>query len=414
MSIPDITTVSRLPRLGYIRLGEKITSAKGKEYPAKLDHFGFDEVQEVAELYGNDCKEIWPVVFPSDDEEIFFPTARMAYRKSGLFCRCADGVTATRVYVGTDEMGNELDPQGALALREAGGVVERGDMFDMPCPGTECDFFIRKMCKNIGRLMLVLPNVGRLGVYEIRTTSRNSMINILSYTRMVRGQIGKITGVPFALKLSPQQAQTADGAVTIYVLSLEFRGGLQKLLQQAGEPMLKMLAGVRIDAKDEDDIPADLIPNAGEQLERELSGQQALPQAPPAPPAEPPRSKPRRRKAAVAAGETRPSADAPAAPQESPKVPAPELTLTPPPRADIPVWRGKVKTVKDERRSLAGQPYTLYTIEGIDGQSFVCTRPGTAGIAAAAMQREESVEILFSDSSKVGKMVDEIRILTTP
>lgn len=47
MPIPGITDTDRLPRLGHIRLGEKVEGRNG-DYPKALDYFRFDDAPGVA------------------------------------------------------------------------------------------------------------------------------------------------------------------------------------------------------------------------------------------------------------------------------------------------------------------------------------------------------------------------------
>lgn len=278
--IPGVTTQQRLPRLGKVRLGEKV-KRDGKEYPSKLDHFNFTDVPELAEKFGNNCVEIFPVMLPHNDEEVFFPTARKAYGSgTGLFCASDDGETARRVY-------SEKDKQGQAFLagrRDQTGEAfpEVGEMFDMPCPGEDCPLFEKKLCRNIGRLFFFVPDVPRFGVYEIATTSYNSIVNVLSTARAIRTLLGgKIAGVPLALKLVPMQVQPEGRKQTIYALQLECRASFQELagmgrrLALAGGSPLALIENVK------DDLPDDLMPHAGQVLDAELGI------APPPPPADP-------------------------------------------------------------------------------------------------------------------------------
>lgn len=267
--IPGITTRNRLPRLGKIRLGEKRTSDGGKEYPAALDHFSFVDVPEVEKAFGPKCAELYPVLLPHDDEDVWFPTARKAYRKTGLFCACDDGETARRVRV-------EKDEQGLAYLKAQGleGTVKEGEMFEMPCPGEECPFMEEKHCKNIGRLLFILPSVPRFGVYEITTSSYNGIVNVLSVARAIKTQTGgRLAGIPFALTLKPQQAQVAGKSKTVHVLGLEFRGSLFDLQKANRE-----LAGGRVVAllpEPGESVPDDVIPHGGQSLDDKLAGKAA-------------------------------------------------------------------------------------------------------------------------------------------
>lgn len=267
--IPGITTQTRMPRLGKIRLGEKRTSKNGKEYPAATDHFVFDEdVPELEKLYGKDCREIYPVMLPADDEEIWFPTSRSAYGASGLYCRCSDGETATRVFTPEDQ-------QSVAFLRAAGQVVEKGEMFDLPCPGEDCPLMASKKCKNIGRLFLILPIVPRFGVYEITTSSFNGIVNVLNVARAVKSMIGHVAGVPFALKLEPIQVQPDGKAKTVHVLNLECRASLASLAAMGKRLRAGGGALALIDAPDT--VPEDLFPFGGAALDEGLQGPKALP-----------------------------------------------------------------------------------------------------------------------------------------
>lgn len=308
--IPGITTTTRLPRLGKIRLGEKRTSKNGAEYPAATDHFVFDDdVPELARAYGENCRELYPVMLPHDDEEVWFPTSRSAYGKSGLYCRCSDGETATRVFVPSDA-------QSVAYLQSVGEVVKENEMFDMPCPGEDCPYMQSKKCKNMGRLRIILPNVPRFGVYEIVTSSYNGIVNVLNVARAVKGMIGRVAGVPFALKLEPIQVQPDGKAKTVYVLQLECRASLVQLASMGKKLQLGGGALALIDAPD--DVPDDLFPHGGGALDAHLSGR-ALP------PARPARSLDDV-KARMAAPASQPAAPAPAPPAAPPPTAAPAPT----------------------------------------------------------------------------------------
>lgn len=275
MAIPGITDRSRLPRLGKVRLGEKRESKSGKEYPAKLDHFNFKDCPEIAKLYPGECREIYPIYLPADDEDVFFPTARKAYRSSGLFCACNDGETATRVFSPNDEQGVEY-------LKQVGQEVKEGEMFDLPCPAEDCPYVSDKYCKPVGRLFIIIPNVPRFGVYEISTSSFNSMVNILSDTRAIRRAVGTVANVPLALRLEPLIVQPGGKKTTVFVLKLEYKGSVYDLAklgrQIEGKPGL---LGIPAPG---DPVPDDIMPRGGESLEAKLSGQPTVAMPQPLPP----------------------------------------------------------------------------------------------------------------------------------
>jgi Recombination directionality factor-like len=181
VAIPGITDRIRYQRLGKIRLGEKALSARGAQYPKATDHFVFDEgAAAVAKAYPGHVTAIFPVFLPGNpkratngawDFSDYWKTSRSAYgASSGLFCRSTDGVTATRTHKGFIEdkdpkrNGKPMDPQGFHYIQENKLDVQVGEMFDLPCPGEECVYFEKKMCKNLGSLDMMLPKVAGFGV----------------------------------------------------------------------------------------------------------------------------------------------------------------------------------------------------------------------------------------------------------
>lgn len=283
--IPGITTRVRYQRLGKIRLGEKAISRGGAEYPKATDHFVFDEAAAaIGKVYGDKCVLIAPVMLPGNpkraehgwDFESFWKTSRSAYGKaSGLFCRCIDGETATRVNKGlVKETGKPIDRQGWDALQlyqeEKKITVDVGEMFDMACPGTDCPLFENKTCKNLGSLDVMLPKVAGFGVWTVQTSSFNSIRNIESVLQQIADTLGgQLTGIPLALRLVPQQAQVEGKAKTIFVLELLCPYNLSQLV---GLRRKALSEGGAITAAIEasDDTPDDLYAQGGAVLDKEL------------------------------------------------------------------------------------------------------------------------------------------------
>lgn len=270
MSIRGLTDRTRPPRLGKIRLGQKVAGQRG-EYPKAADHFIFTDVPELTQMFGDNCKEIRPVILPVDSEEEVFVTSLSAYGRSGLFCRCVDGERAIRVNVGPDEKtGKPKDPSGFAFIQEQGLNVEVGEMFDLPCPGRECSYYDRGVCKELGRLLIMLPDGPRFGVYEIATSSINSILNITSSIRAVQAAVGRIAGVPFALRLVPLQVQPEGKAKTVYVLELEALGSPRQLAAVGRQ--LRAGSGALYALEAPTGVPDDLFPEAGAKLDRLLAG----------------------------------------------------------------------------------------------------------------------------------------------
>jgi hypothetical protein len=295
MPIKGISDARRLHRLAKIRLGEKQISKKtGAAYPAKLDHFNFKDCPELAALYGENCKEI-DIMIPNEDPEVFFPQNRMAYRKTGLFCKgdgeCKDNPgVATRVQVGLSDgdkqsrtvpKGQPLDPQGHAYLKEQKLDVATGMMFDLPCLGEDCPFSLNKMCKPIGRFLFMVPKAPRIGVYEISTTSYNTIVELNSAIAKpdesgmgagyLRGITGRVSMIPLKLKLVPKETKVprTGQPTTIYHLVLEFAGTLASLMEYRSVPQIGM-DRMPHRAEIEREVPEDLVSHGGEDLEAQV------------------------------------------------------------------------------------------------------------------------------------------------
>lgn len=178
MPIKGLSDQLRLPRLGKIRLGEKKVSKKtGKEYPISLDYFVVPE--EVKAVYGDKPRQL-DVMFPTDDEEIIFPQHYKRYGKQkGLICK-GDGEDAVRM---TDD----------------------GRMQEIACPGKDCKYFQKGECRAIGNLHVWLWKVPGLGIYQIDTSSINSILNINGAIHTIKGIFGRIRWIPLVLTVQMQE-----------------------------------------------------------------------------------------------------------------------------------------------------------------------------------------------------------------
>lgn len=202
----------RLPRVGKIHLGiKKISEKTGREYPEKADHFVVkadettpeDAAQAFKAVYGHAPKKL-DVLFPVDDEAIVFPQWFKLYGQGTGLKRKCDGETC----IAWDESAGQMVESPCLCAKE--------DESGVAGP----------RCNEVASLSVILPRVRGLGVWQIDTGSRNSIINVNSFLRMVRAAYGKITGVPMTLSLIEQDVQRKgqDGRLqktTVYVLRLD-------------------------------------------------------------------------------------------------------------------------------------------------------------------------------------------------
>lgn len=193
MPIYGISDFKRLPRLGKIKLGKKQKTQKGSEYPIQTKYFVCPE--EIQKIYGQEPTAL-DIMFPLNDVEVVFPQYFKQYGKTGLKCK-GDGKTA---------------------LAMVGGVLK-----ERTCtPGSsEC-----AGCKPIGVLNILLPKVPGFGVWQIWTSSWNSIVNLNSSIDMIKAMTGgKIAFIPLKLKLQEHNATVMkdDGSQfqkVVYVMTL--------------------------------------------------------------------------------------------------------------------------------------------------------------------------------------------------
>jgi len=225
MSIKDLSDVVRLPRLGKFHLGIRHPE---KGYPMKTDYFvipkDHPDYATLVELFGEKPKEL-RILIPVEDEEQWAPQYYKAYNQTyGLVCK-GDGETAMRM---VDKQTGELpdkDKPGTVVLKE------------IACAGKDCPDYKAKKCKEVMNLRFILPEVPGLGVWQIDTSSINSILNINSCAMIIKQAFGRITKVPLKLTLEPVQVNNPqDGKKqTVYVLHLRTDVTLAQLAVAARE-----------------------------------------------------------------------------------------------------------------------------------------------------------------------------------
>lgn len=210
MPIYGISDFKRLPRLGKIKLGKKQKTSKGTEYPVQTRYFVCPE--EIQSVYGKEPTEL-DIMFPLNDVEIVFPQYMKLYGKTGLKCK-GDG-------------------RNAMAM--IGGVLK-----EKTCtPGAkEC-----QGCKPIGTLNVLLPKVPGFGVWQIWTSSWNSIVNLNSSIDMIRAMTGgKIAFIPLQLQLQEHNATVTkeDGSQfqkKVYVMTLNINQTMGQFYNQYSAEM---------------------------------------------------------------------------------------------------------------------------------------------------------------------------------
>jgi len=183
MPIKNLSDARRMPRLGKIHLGVKKDKKKDgtpcAPYPTEVDYFVCPS--EVQAVFGE--KPTWlKIMIPVEETERFFPQYYKRYTTNLLQCK-GDG-------------------EKAFCWAEAGGLKE------IPCP---CDFLKSGECKQIGIFCFLMPDVQGFGVYQITTSSKNSIIDLNSGLDMIRSLCGgRVRMIPLVLKREKMEMQRIE------------------------------------------------------------------------------------------------------------------------------------------------------------------------------------------------------------
>ena len=205
---------ARLQRIGNIKIGRKgevRRTSDGREYrvPVKDDYFTVTTmdrddqdnwvVDKDAMKALGDKPLVIPIFLPYDDIDKLFPNELAIYKSSQRWCH-GDRETAERI----------VDDEGTKEI--------------MDCP---CELLESGHCKPHGILNVVLAISGRIGgVHQFRTTSWNSIENILSSLALLKSLTGgPLAGIPLQLVVGPKKVQPKGlGKFQIVqVVSIEFR-----------------------------------------------------------------------------------------------------------------------------------------------------------------------------------------------
>lgn len=269
MPIKGLSETRRLPRLGKIHLGikkTKVVNGRDVEYPSAVDYFVFPEDNslhdELTKVFGEKPKEL-RILIPLDDEERWASQYYRCYsRTRGLICK-GDGETALRM----------VDMQtGALADRDSTEVV----MKEVTCSGRDCPDY-EQQCREIMNLQFLLPEVPGLGVWQIDTSSINSIRNINSAAELVKRIYGRVSMIPLLLTIEPQEVQDSEGKKrTVKILNLRTNRTLLEMMETITKPTPEMLAVGETELPvPDDEVPEMVIP----QVQEEKVSQEAAAQA---------------------------------------------------------------------------------------------------------------------------------------
>jgi len=179
----------------------------------KTDYFVFPQDHadylKLVEAFGEKPKQL-RVLIPVEDEEAWASQYYKAYNQTyGLVCK-GNGETALRM---ADANSGEL-PKARL--------TETVTLKEIPCAGRECPDYQDKKCHEVMNLRFILPEVPGLGIWQIDTGSKNSILNINSCAKIIKQAFGRISMIPLQLTFEPIQVNNPDDGKkqTVYVMNL--------------------------------------------------------------------------------------------------------------------------------------------------------------------------------------------------
>ncbi len=258
MPIKGLSETRRIPRLGKLRLGIKVKTIRKSdgqeiEVPKAVDYFVVasddpEMVKEFKAIYGEQPREL-PICFPTDHPDDWSSQFYRNYTAGrGLVCK-GDGESASRLVF--TEQATLLDPPTAGPDPSGKRPVE---WKDIPCLGRDCPHCQARRCKPLMMLQFILPRLRGLGIWQLDTSSVNSIININSGVELVRRITGgRIAMRELILKVVPVEVSPEGQKKTVFVLQLDIQGLLTDLARQ---PALGSNPALMLPEPDEPPDPA--------------------------------------------------------------------------------------------------------------------------------------------------------------
>ena len=224
-----------LMEVGKIKIGIKgdmVKSKDGNEFrlPQKIDHFRIvknerdenddyildDQIIEVikdnpAAVYDKEMNIVGiPIRLLYNEIDLVFPTQYVSYVNGKLSCS-----------------GNGIK-----------GATRDGREVVCPCKRLDGAYTGKDKCKISGTLSCIIEGSNVGGCYKFRTTSINSARYILSSLMLIKAATGGLLSfIPLRLVINPKKTiiPSTGAPTTIYVVTVEFQGGIDQLQKKALE-----------------------------------------------------------------------------------------------------------------------------------------------------------------------------------
>lgn len=193
MPIKNLTEIYRPVRQGKIHLGVKKKTDEGVEYPSEVNFFVLKGCPELFEFYGPDPEKIENPENIHQELHISLPSAR--FDKN--FDQYLDKVFPQYLKRYRGGAGGVLHCKGDGEVATCWDEKE-GGMKEIPCP---CDYLEKKECQKIGIFRFRIREIPSFNVYQITTSSFNSLVNLNSFIRDLLEHCAVFDIDPSAVKL---------------------------------------------------------------------------------------------------------------------------------------------------------------------------------------------------------------------
>lgn len=190
MPIAEIEENMRMPVIGKIRLGIRKKSSKGNEYPSETEYFVLKDAPEVAKIYGDEPTEL-DAYFPADDEELVIPYYYKWFA-GGIRDKEGNVIGGKLQCYGDGKIAHEMAKRDPTTR-----VVPTRE-----CKGPNCPDWSKngtQQCKPSMNVFVMLPRVSLLGVYQIDTTSWNTIRKFAEQVNMIKKAWNRLTNIPFTI-----------------------------------------------------------------------------------------------------------------------------------------------------------------------------------------------------------------------
>lgn len=181
------------PRIGELRKGGEKTDPKRPGLD--LNHFRFtsnlpDVSKKFANVYGSQPQSV-NVLLPYDTTDENFEAWQEEWAAGGLVHRC--------------------DGQNVVMQREGAGYVTLSQAEPWPCPyfsGQKQRTKQEPGCKQVGRLKVIIPELGRMAYVVALTTSLWDISEIHGNLKAYEALRGSLRGIPFVFSRVPRMIST--------------------------------------------------------------------------------------------------------------------------------------------------------------------------------------------------------------